>query len=62
MGKYLHAVRHDLAHGITSRGFTGFTIFKTDYPNVVNAFGVVKGRWNDFEYCGLDEDPKKIPY
>jgi hypothetical protein len=51
-----------LARAITTCGFTDFTIFKTDYPNVVNAFGVVKGRWNDLEYYGLDEDPKNIPY
>lgn len=62
MEKYLQAIRQGLARGITSRGFSDFTIFKTDYPNVVNAFGVVKGRWKDFEYYGLDEDPKKIPY
>jgi hypothetical protein len=62
MQKYLEAIRQDLARAITTCGFTDFTIFKTDYPNVVNAFGVVKGRWGDFEYYGLDEDPKKIPY
>jgi predicted O-methyltransferase YrrM len=62
MQKYLEAIRQDLARAITTRGFTDFTIFKTDYPNVVNAFGVVHGRWGDFEYYGLDENPKEIPY
>jgi predicted O-methyltransferase YrrM len=62
MQKYLQAVRQDLARGLTTRGFTDFTIFKTDYPNEVNAFGVVAGRWKDLEYYGLDEDPEQIPY
>jgi predicted O-methyltransferase YrrM len=62
MQKYLQAIRHGLARGMTACGFNDFTIFKTDYPNTVNAFGVVKGRWKDFDYYGLDEDPKQILY
>jgi hypothetical protein len=62
MEKYLQVIRQDLAREITSRGFTDFSIFKTDYPKVVNAFGVVRGRWSDSEYYGVDEDPEKIPY
>ena len=62
MQKYLRAIRQGLASGISARGFTNFTIFKTDYPNAINAFGVVEGRFQDFEYYGLDEDPAQIPY
>jgi predicted O-methyltransferase YrrM len=60
--KYLDAVRQDLAREITARGFADFTIFKTDSANMVNAFGIVKGRWKDLEYYGLDEDPNQILY
>jgi predicted O-methyltransferase YrrM len=61
MQKYLQVISQGLARGIAACGFTDFTVFKTDYPNTVNAFGLVKGRFQDFEYYGLDEDPKKIP-
>ena len=61
--KYLQTIRQDLARVMTAYGFTDFTIFKTDYPNgVVNAFGIMQGRSKDFEYFGLDENPKQIPY
>jgi predicted O-methyltransferase YrrM len=61
--KYLEAVRQDLARAMTAYGFTDFTIFKSDYPNdAVNAFGITRGRCKDFDYFGLDEDPKQIPY
>jgi predicted O-methyltransferase YrrM len=62
MQKYLQSIRQDLANGIIARGFTNFTIFKTDYPNAINAFGVVKGRFQDLEYYGLDEEPERIVY
>jgi predicted O-methyltransferase YrrM len=60
--KYLQAIREGLASAMTARGFSDFTIYKTDYPYVVNAFGVVGQRWEGFEYYGLDEDPKNLPY
>ena len=37
--KYLKAIREGLAHAIRACGFTDFIIFKTDYPNAINAFG-----------------------
>lgn len=60
--KYLQAIREGLASAMTASGFSDFTIYKTDYPYVVNAFGVVGQRWQGFEYYGLDEDPKNLPY
>ena len=60
--KYLQAIREGLARGMIARGFSDFTVFKTDYPNAINAFGVIKGRFGDSEYYGLDEDPKQVPY
>jgi predicted O-methyltransferase YrrM len=60
--KYLQAIRERLASAMTTCGFTDFTIYKTDHPYVVNAFGVDEPRWQDFEYHGLDEDPKHLSY
>ena len=60
--KYLQAIREGLASAMTACGFPEFTIYKTDYPYVVNAFGIVGQRWQDFEYHGFDEDPKFLPY
>ena len=62
MSKYLHAIRDGLASAMNAGGFSDFTIYKTDYPYVVNAFGIDGQRWKDFEYHGLDEDPKCLPY
>jgi predicted O-methyltransferase YrrM len=61
MPKYLQAIRERLGTAMNACGFSDFTIYKTDYPNVVNAFGI-NGRWKDFVYHGLDEDPQTIPY
>lgn len=58
---YLRKIREDLATAMTSYGFSDFTIYKTDYPNVINAFSIMD-RWEDYVYHGLDEDPKKILY
>ena len=35
------------------------TIYKTDYPSVLNCFGI-GSRWGDFLYYGLDEDPTQV--
>jgi hypothetical protein len=35
------------------------TIYKTDYPSVLNFFGI-GSRWGDFLYYGLDEDPTQV--
>lgn len=59
--KYLQATREGLASAMTACGFNDFTIYKTDYPHVINAFGI-RERWQDFVYYGLDEDPKTLPY
>jgi len=62
LSKYLQAIREGLGSAMTACGFSDFTIYKTDYPYVVNAFGIDGQRWQDFEYHGLDEDPKNLPY
>jgi predicted O-methyltransferase YrrM len=58
---YLRAVREDLASAMKAGQISDTTIFKTDYPYIVNAFGIDE-RFKDFEYHGLDEDPKCLPY
>ena len=59
--KFLHLVRTGLADGLHSRGFSDFTIFKTDLAGPCNSFGIGP-RWQEYTYYGLDEDPARIVY
>ncbi len=57
----LQSVHADLGHGLTERGFSNFTIYKTDLPGACNSFGI-GSRWQQYVYYGLDENPNRIIY
>jgi len=57
--KLVQSVHFRLARGLTERGFSNFTIYKTDYPGICNAFGI-GSRWQHYVRYGLDEDPNRI--
>jgi predicted O-methyltransferase YrrM len=57
--RHLQFVKEDLGNQLTSLGIKEVTIYKTDYPSVLNCFGI-GSRWGDFLYYGLDEDPTQV--
>jgi predicted O-methyltransferase YrrM len=57
---HLGFVREQLGKQLETLGFKNLTIYKTDYPGILNCFGIGP-RWADYLYYGLDEDPMKIP-
>jgi predicted O-methyltransferase YrrM len=57
----LQSVHGNLGHGLSERGFSNFTIYKTDLPGACNSFGI-GSRWQQYVYYGLDEDPNRIIY
>jgi predicted O-methyltransferase YrrM len=59
--KFLSLVRTGLADWLHARGFSDFTIFKTDLAGRCNSFGIGP-RWQEYAYYGLDEDPARIVY
>jgi predicted O-methyltransferase YrrM len=60
LSAHLGFVREQLGERLGTLGFKNLTIYKTDYPGVLNCFGM-GSRWADFLYYGLDEDPTRIP-
>jgi predicted O-methyltransferase YrrM len=56
---YLRFVKEQLGNHLGVRGVKEITIYKTDYPGVLNCFGI-GSRWGDFLYYGLDEDPTQV--
>ena len=57
----LRSVHANLGHGLAERGFSNFTIYKTDLPGHFNSFGIGP-RWQQYVCHGLDEDPDRITY
>jgi predicted O-methyltransferase YrrM len=57
--RHLQFVKEDLGPQLASVGVKEITIYKTDYPSVLNCFGI-GSRWGDFLYYGLDEDPTQV--
>jgi predicted O-methyltransferase YrrM len=60
LSAHLGFVKDKLGKQLETMGFKNLTIYKTDYPGVMNCFGMGL-RWADYLYYGLDEDPSKIP-
>jgi predicted O-methyltransferase YrrM len=56
---HLRFVKEQLGNQLGVRGVKEITIYKTDYPGVLNCFGI-GSRWADFLYYGLDEDPTQV--
>jgi hypothetical protein len=56
---HLGFVKDQLGNQLGVRGVREFTIYKTDYPGMLNCFGI-RERWGDFLYYGLDEDPTQV--
>lgn len=56
---HLRFVKEQLGNQLGVRGVKEITIYKTDYPGVLNCFGI-GSRWGDFLYYGLDEDPTQV--
>jgi predicted O-methyltransferase YrrM len=59
LAAHLGFVKEQLGEQLGTLGFKDLTIYKTDYPGVLNCFGM-GSRWADYLYYGLDEDPTKI--
>jgi predicted O-methyltransferase YrrM len=59
--EFLRSIHANLGPGLTERGFSNFTIYKTDLPGVCNSFGI-GSRWQQYVYYGLDENPNRIVY
>jgi predicted O-methyltransferase YrrM len=57
--RHLRFVKENLGTQLTLLGIKEITIYKTDYPSVLNCFGI-DSRWADFLYYGLDEDPGQV--
>lgn len=57
--KHLQFVKEDLGTELTLLGMKEITIYKTDYPSVLNCFGIGSS-WRDFLYYGLGEDPTQV--
>lgn len=57
--RHLRFVKEDLGTKLSLLGIKEITIYKTDYPSVLNCFGI-GSRWGDFLYYGLDEDPAQV--
>jgi predicted O-methyltransferase YrrM len=57
--EFLRSIHANLGQGLTERGFSNFTIYKTDLPGACNSFGI-GSRWQQYVYYGLDEDPGRI--
>jgi hypothetical protein len=57
--RHLRFLKEDLGTELTLLGMKEITIYKTDYPSVLNCFGI-GSRWGDYLYYGLDEDPTQL--
>lgn len=54
--KYMEPIRHQLSPELKTRGYTGFTLFKTPPTGDSNCWGIGSRR-GDRDHCGPDADP-----
>ena len=59
LSTHLRFVKEQLGNQLGVRGLKEITIYKTDYPGMLNCFGI-GWRMGDFLYYGLDEDPTQV--
>lgn len=58
--RYLEAIRSSLVSDLARRNVRDVTVFRTTTASDMNCFGIDR-RWKDYDYYGLDADPKVLP-